>query len=1134
MENGQKMGTLKNKGFTGYLWAQALDAFNDNAYKVAVCLVVLSMIPEGEGQTLWISAASAIYILPFLLVSSFAGTLADRYSKTVIIQWVKAGEIAVMGIGAAGFLIGQLPILFAALFLMGAQSAMLSPAKYGIIPELVQEPLLARANGLVEATTFFAIVCGTAFGGMILPAVGAKQVGWIFVLVSVLGTISTRFIPRTPAAAPNRPIVMNPVTEVFRTIRKTVRTPAVFAPISGLIYFWFLGALLQISLLIFAKQDLGLGDHGTGVLLTALAVGIGAGSLLAGRLSDRKIELGLIPIGALGLAAFTLDLGFAAQNAPRAAADLFLLGLFGGLFIVPLDATLQHKSDPAERGRILAASNFLVFSGILAASGVYTLLADGLGISVSGVLRFTGLLTAAVAVYLTARLGAAVLRFAALILTKTVFDIQIRGEDNIPHHGPAILAANHVSYVDMLLVGSCMQRMIRFLTLREYYDQPWFKPFCRLMRSIPITPGDGAESLARAAEELRAGKVICIFPEGQISRTGQILGFRRGIELLAKESGASIVPVHLDGMRGGPFTTKSGGGLRIFPRKFPWRVTISFGKAFDPGARTEEVRSEVVRLGADAAAANRRRMKTTLADRFVAQACAHWRRPAVSDSTGRKMTYGELLTAAVLLKSAIDRRIPTKCVGILMPTTAGAAAVNLAAALCGRTAVNLNFTASADAMKSAADQCGLSKIISSRAFLEKTGLKAPVDVIFIEDLVSSVSKLRRASTYAVLGILPAGLIARALGLRRIRPDDIAAVLFSSGSTGEPKGVMLTHANILANAGALSELFEDDPSECILGVLPFFHSFGLTGTLWYPLLRGYQAVYHPNPLDGRTIGHLARQSRATFLVATPTFCRAYLRQIPADAFSELKYLLVGAERLRPELRRQLEETYKVNVLEGYGATECSPVVSVNIPDLKGPGLRQRGTKPGSVGRAIPGVAVKIVDPESGAELDQGREGLLLVYGPNVMKGYWNDPARTAKALRDGWYVTGDMAKLDPEGFITLTGRLSRFAKIGGEMVPLGQIEDTLHELIGSAEQVLAVTSVADESRGERLAVIHVQEIEAPALIRGLKERGYPNLWIPKPGDFIRTNSMPLLGSGKLDLLAMRRLAEDHARAAVVKV
>ena len=1126
----QKNG-LTGKSLFGYLATLGLDAFNDNAYKVSVSLTVMAKLLPQEGGTLLISAASAVFILPYILVSSFAGSLTDRLSKRTILVGAKCGEVAVMAVGAAGFYAGHIPTLFVAMFLNGIQSAIFSPAKFAIIPELVEAGAIAKTNGRVEAMTFLAIVCGTAAGALLMPVFGDKWIGLCFVGVSMTSLLTSLWIPRVPAADPARRLAINPFGDVLRTLRGILGSHRVTAPMAGLTWFWFFGAFLQMSLLLFARQSLGLDETSTGLLLTALALSIGLGSLLAGRWSDRKIEIGLIPLGAVGMAGCTVALSFV-NTAGAAACALFFLGLFGGLFIIPQDAMVQHRTNPAERGRVLAASNFLIFSGILLASGAFSLMSEIFGATPAWAIRAAGMAATVVAAYLAARLAAPLFRFMAWLFTHAVFDIRIRGTENIPHHGAAILAANHASFMDMAIIGASVQRMIRFLMLHEYFKIRWFKPICALMRAIPFKPGNGIEALERAAAELRAGKVVCIFPEGQISRNGQILQFRKGIEILAQKSGAPIIPIHIDGMRGGPVTEDPTGRRTWLPRKFPWRVTVTFGASMPATSNAESVRSAVVRMSSDAVA-NRPAVRSTLAAEFVRAAKKNWDRPAMDDSTGRSLTYGKLLTAVVSLRSIIRRQIPTANVGILLPTSVGAGVANLAVALAGKTAVNFNFTTSEESLHSAAERCGIRRVITSRRFIEKLNLTPPVEPVYLEDLMGGMSRIRSLMVYLGLRIVPAQVAVRLLVDRQVEPDSLAAIIFSSGSSGEPKGVMLSNANVLANVSALTDVFYEQTNERILGVLPFFHSFDWTGTLWYPLIRGFRVIYHPNPTDARAIAGLARRHGATFMVATPTFCRMYLRHIAPGYFAALRTIVVGAERLRPELAAQLRETYDADVFEGYGATECSPVISVNIPSVGLSGKRQRGVKSGTVGRPIPGVAVKVVDPDTFEERATGDEGLLLVGGPNVMQGYWKDPERTAQALRDSWYVTGDMAMVDAEGFITLTGRLARFAKIGGEMAPLGQIEETLMDMTGATDPILAVTAVADEARGERIVVVHTQDMDIPAILEGLKARGYPNLWIPKPLDFFRVEALPMLGTGKLDLMALRRLAEEGTRPACVK-
>ncbi|HEV2206161.1 MAG TPA: AMP-binding protein, partial [Candidatus Acidoferrales bacterium] len=355
-------------------------------------------------------------------------------------------------------------------------------------------------------------------------------------------------------------------------------------------------------------------------------------------------------------------------------------------------------------------------------------------------------------------------------------------------------------------------------------------------------------------------------------------------------------------------------------------------------------------------------------------------------------------------------------------------------------------------------------------------------------------------------------------------DDLATVIFSSGSTGEPKGVMLTHYNVASNIEQVGQTFMLDRQDCLLGVLPFFHSFGFTVTLWMPAVLGVGAAYHPSPLDLSAISEIVRDYRVTFLLATPTFLQAYLRRCSPEDFGSLQFVVVGAEKLPERLALAFEDRFGIRPLEGYGATECSPVVAVNIKDFRAPGFRQVGAKRGRIGHPLPGISVRIVDPDTREPVAVGTPGLLLVRGPNVMKGYLGKPEKTDDVLQDGWYVTGDIATEDEDGFLTITDRLSRFSKIGGEMVPHIKIEEKLQELAGETEQVFVVMGVPDGKKGERLVVLHTLEPdELKSVLERLPEAGLPNLWTPRANQFFHVDELPHLGTGKLDLRRIRELA-----------
>jgi acyl-[acyl-carrier-protein]-phospholipid O-acyltransferase/long-chain-fatty-acid--[acyl-carrier-protein] ligase len=457
------------------------------------------------------------------------------------------------------------------------------------------------------------------------------------------------------------------------------------------------------------------------------------------------------------------------------------------------------------------------------------------------------------------------------------------------------------------------------------------------------------------------------------------------------------------------------------------------------------------------------------------------------------------------------------------------ALVNWAALLCGKVPVNLNYTLAETALAACAEQCGLKTIITSRAFVEKVKLKIPGEVLYLEDLAAAAGFGEKLVAFFMAWFVPVAAIERALGCAQTPAlDNLATVIFSSGSTGEPKGVMLSHFNVGSNLEQLGQVFALDKHDRFLGALPFFHSFGFTGTLALTSVLGVGVVFHPNPLDAKTIGHLVNEYRVTFLLATPTFLQLYLRGCTPEQFGSVRHVAVAAEKLPDRLATAFEERFGIRPFEAYGCTECSPTVTVNTPDFRAAGFRQVGGKRGKIGHPLPGVCVRIVDPVTRQPMPLGQPGLLLVRGPNVMRGYLGRPEKTAEVLRDGWYATGDIATLDEDGFLQITDRLSRFSKIGGEMVPHIKVEEKLHECADATEQTFVVTSVADEKKGERLIVLHKL---ADAPLAGCLEKfaacDLPNLWKPKVDSFVRVEAFPLLGSGKLDLRKVKEVAQASA-------
>jgi len=594
---------------------------------------------------------------------------------------------------------------------------------------------------------------------------------------------------------------------------------------------------------------------------------------------------------------------------------------------------------------------------------------------------------------------------------------------------------------------------------------------------------------------------------------------------------APVIPVYLDGLWGSIFSFEGGKFFWKWPKRWPYPIQIHFGNPFTRPPDIQTVRREVEQLGVKAVE-QRANESATLIKTFISRCKQRRFRPKIADSTGQELTGGSLLMRTLILRRLLRREVLSQDethVGLLLPPSAGGVIANSALTLDLRVAVNLNYTVSSQVMNACIELAGIKHVITSRKFMEKMNFDLDTEVVYLEDLREKLrlsDKLVSAfQSYAV----PTGTLARSLGADRVGADDVLTVIFTSGSTGAPKGVMLTNANIASQVDAIDQAIRLTSSDVILGILPFFHSMGYTVTFWTAMCLDVQGIYHFNPLEPKQVGKLAGKYGATILLSTPTFLRSYLRRCDKEQFEALDVVVTGAEKLSPLLASAFEEKFGVRPVEGYGATELSPLVSVNIPASRSGDHDEVNCKEGTVGRPIAGVRVKVVGLETGEDLPAGQSGMLLVTGTNVMQGYMGRDDLTHEVMKDGWYVTGDVGFLDEDGFITITGRESRFSKIGGEMVPHIKVEDELNELIEPDEDggpKIVVTAVPDAKKGERLIVIHTKiDMSVEELRKGLSEAGLPNIFIPSDDSFLEVEELPILGTGKLDLKAIKQLAHD---------
>ena len=724
-------------------------------------------------------------------------------------------------------------------------------------------------------------------------------------------------------------------------------------------------------------------------------------------------------------------------------------------------------------------------------------------------------------------------RSCARGFVRTFYRLHVVDHSFVPSSGGGLIVANHLSFIDVLFLAAAVDRPVRFVTSRQVYDNRWLNALCRAAGAFPLAPNDPPKTimrtLAAVREVIKNGELVCMFPEGGLSRTGNTLRFNRGLEHIMRGLSEPIIPAYLDRTWDSIWSFEGGRYFLKRPRRFRHPVTVMFGAPMSSTTKVFDVRQKVVELGSQAFR-YRLEEKMTLGELFFDQVKRRPLAPCIADSTGKKLSRWQTFVVAYGLSKRLGELARgQEFVGVFLPTSVSSAVTNIAVAILHKKIVNLNYSSGREALGCAVERTGMKLCVTSRAFLEKLQTTPPCAGVFIEDLWPKISFVERLKALALVFLLPSFLAHRyVFGTWSNRSvDDIVTVVFTSGSTGQPKGVMLSHGNIIANLEGFHQSFKIRSSDVLMGILPFFHSFGFTAVLWLPLASSMRAVYHPSPLDAKVVGDTVRHHRATLIMATPTFLSAYIKRCEPGDFKTIRYTIIGAEKLKPLIANACMEKFGFAPLEGYGCTELSPIVSLNFPDDRSSGVLQKAQKPGTIGNPLPGVAVRVVDPETYRVLAPHQEGLLVVKGQNVMQGYFREPEKTKEAFVDGWYKTGDIAFLDDDGFVTITDRINRFSKIAGEMVPHIRIEEAIHKAVEATEPMCLVAAVPDDRRGERLVVLTLKDIDIIKVREVLKAEGLPNLWIPESEMFFKIDAIPVLGSGKLDLGTVKRLARELA-------
>ncbi|MCB1878241.1 MAG: acyl-[ACP]--phospholipid O-acyltransferase [Chromatiales bacterium] len=1138
---------IRIAGFLPYVLMIFLNAFVDLGHKIVIQNTLFKSY-DGDTQIVLTAVVNALILLPFVMLFTPSGYLADRHPKNVVMRWSAVFAVVITSAITLFYYLGWFWPAFAMTFLLALQSAIYSPAKYGYIKELVGKESLATANGVVQATTTTAILAGTfafsiLFEGRLEGAahstpqatmLAIAPLGWLLIAGSLVEMWLAWRLPERRAEQEAMHFDWSAYGR-GRYLRENMaeawNNRVIRLSIIGLSVFWALSQVVLAAFPAFAKETLGTTNT---VLIQGLlavsGIGIIAGSVLAGRASRGHIETGLIPVGALGIALALFMLP--SLGSPLAhGINFFLLGFLGGLFLVPLNALIQFHAGEKALGRVLAANNFVQNLTMLAFLGL-TVAAAMLQSGSYAVMAALGFIALAGAAYTLYTLPQSLIRFLLARVISTGYRLEVMGLKNLPAQGGVLLLGNHISWIDWAMVQIASPRPVKFVMERGIYERWYLRRFLDWFGVIPISSGNSKAALEAVTERLNAGDVVCLFPEGAISRNGQLGEFKRGFEKAATEAHGAIVPFYMRGLWGSLF---SRAGEKVKANRAAREVIVAFGPALPMQSNAQTVKQAVFDLSVQSWQ-NHVEELPDLGRAWLESACRNRSATAVIDPLTGRLNRRRFITATLLFARRIRRLAQEANVGLLLPAGSAGAIANMAALLAGKAVVNLNYTAPAQSLKAGLAKAEVRNVLTSRKFLKKLqgrgidveALFGDVQLHYLEDMKATIGRVETLSTLLLASVLPASWLHFLFG-EFVNPGDTAAILFSSGSEGTPKGIELSHRNFMANIRQVADVLNTTSDDVILGNLPLFHAFGLTVTTLMPLVEGIPMVSHPDPTDALGTAKVIAQHRATVLCSTSTFLRLYTRnnRIHPLMLDSLRIVVAGAERLSPAVREAFALKFNKPIYEGYGATETTPVASVNLPDYLDTSYWkvQTGNRPGTVGMPLPGTSFRIVDPVSLDELPSGEDGLILIGGVQVMKGYLKDPKKTAEVIveRDGvrWYKTGDKGHLDGDGFLTIVDRYSRFAKLGGEMISLTQVEEQARNALQAPELELVAINLPDEKKGERIVMLVAGDTAPESLRKALLDSGANPLTIP--AEIRNVEQVPKLGSGKTDFGAARKLA-----------
>ena len=1143
---------FKITGFTPYILIIFINAMTDLGHKIILQNTIFKAY-EGSELIVLTAIVNALILLPFIFLFSPAGYISDKYPKTKVIEYASGAAIGITSFILISYTMGWFWVAFGLTFVLAAQSAIYSPAKYGLIKEMTGNEKLAEANALVQAVTIVSILAGAVVYSMFFESLLANRsiepseiltyiapVGYLLIGASIIEfLLAKKLVTQFRQHAIDNTLVFEAKKyknlDYLKSNLSVVKSnKAVWLSIIGLSVLW---GVSQVVLAVFGeylKSTLGITDTVIAQGLLALSgVGMVVGSMYAGRVSKNYIETGIIPLGALGVA-------FALYTIPSLTSlwalgfVLFIFGVASGLFLVPLNAIIQFATPSHILGKVLAGNNFMqnlsmfAFLVLTALFGYFDLGATGL-FYIIATIAFIGL------GYTLIKLPQSLVRYVVRVMIGFKYNLSVNGLKHIEANDKGVLLlGNHVSFLDWAILQMAYPKQIRFVMERSYYEKWYLKPFLDFFKVIPISSRGSKGALLLVTEALNRGETVALFPEGHLSRNGHLGTFQRGFEIATKEAeNAVIVPFYLRGLWEDNFSYAS----QKMKRSKSKDISVSFGKALEIHSTAGEVKKAVFDLSVESWKDYAQNLPCVQSG-WLETSKEVGSKLCMADSTGVEVNGNRFITGTFMIASAIKSSVKeSQNIGVLLPTSVGGSMANMALLTLGKTVVNLNYSSGNESLRHALKIANITKILASQQFVTKlkakgfdlTEVLSEVEVIYLEEVKAKMSKAKSLAMLMLVKILPTSVLNR-IFIKEVSTDDTAAILFSSGSEGTPKGIELSHKNMMGNIKQAITLINPNDSDVMLGTLPIFHSFGLTVTTLLPLIEGIPVVCHSDPTDGFGIGKMAAKYEATMLFATATFFRLYTRNKKLNPlmFKNLRMVIAGAEKLPQEIRDDFKKKFGHDIYEGYGATETTPVASINIPDvlMQDSWKPQIGHKVGTVGLPVPGSSFKIVDPESFEELATGEEGMILIGGTQIMKGYIGDPDKTASVIKelDGirWYITGDKGRLDEDGFLTIVDRYSRFAKVAGEMVSLGLVESEVVKVLGENDQI-SISALPDAKKGEKLVLLLEGEMELDTLKEQIKAIEMNPLFVPS--EYFKVEELPKLGTGKADFKGAKKVANE---------